>query len=145
MHREAPVAIVLAPMISLQSYVCGQWTAGSGDPVALHDPSTAEVIGDVRPGGVDFAASLDHARDVGGPALRALSFPQRAAALKAISKVIHANRDELIEIANGPPIQLADPAYNFARPGRFACVHKINFRVDQGSVSLRVRPRAPPS
>lgn len=86
-------------MISLQSYVCGQWTAGSGDPVALHDPSTAEVIGDVRPGGVDFAASLDHARDVGGPALRALTFPQRGEILKGISKVLHEHRDELIEIA----------------------------------------------
>lgn len=93
------VAIVFAPMTSLQSYVCGQWTAGSGDPVSLHDPSTEEAIGDVRPGGVDFEATLAHARTVGGPALRALSFQERGAILKGLSKVIHDHRDELIEIA----------------------------------------------
>jgi len=86
-------------MISLQSYACGQWTAGSGDPVALHDPSTEEVIGDVRPGGVDFAATLAHARKVGGPALRALTFAERGQILKGLSKVLHDHRDELIEIA----------------------------------------------
>ena len=86
-------------MTSLQNYVGGAWNAGEGDPVSLYDPSTEEVIGDVRPKGIDFAGVMRHAREVGGPALRALSFPQRAAALKAISKVIHANRDELIEIA----------------------------------------------
>ena len=86
-------------MTSLQSYVCGQWTAGSGDPVALHDPSTEAVIGDVRPAGVDFVATLEHARKVGGPALRALSFGQRAEILKGLSKIIHEHRDELIEIS----------------------------------------------
>ena len=99
MNPTALVAIVFAPMTSLQSYVCGQWTAGSGDPVALHDPSTEAIIGDVRPGGVDFAATLAHARTVGGPALRALTFQQRGQILKGLSKVIHEHRDELIEIA----------------------------------------------
>ncbi|MFT4842676.1 MAG: hypothetical protein ACI90M_003154, partial [Candidatus Azotimanducaceae bacterium] len=34
MIPTALLGIVFAPMTSLQSYVCGQWTAGSGDPVA---------------------------------------------------------------------------------------------------------------
>ncbi len=99
MHRGAHVAIVLAPMISLQSYVRGQWVAGSGDTKTLHDPSTEAVLGDVRQGGIDFAAALEHARKVGGPALRALTFPQRGELLKAISAKLHEHRDELIEIA----------------------------------------------
>ena len=86
-------------MISLQSYVGGRWVAGSGDPVTLHDPTTEAVLGDVRPGGIDFAAALVHARQVGGPALRAMTFAQRAEMLKGLSTVLHERRDELIEIA----------------------------------------------
>ncbi|MBL8737347.1 MAG: 3,4-dehydroadipyl-CoA semialdehyde dehydrogenase [Planctomycetes bacterium] len=86
-------------MTSLQNYVGGRWLAGSGDPKTLHEPATEAVLGDVRPGGVDFAAMLEHARKVGGPALRALTFPQRAERLKALAAKIHEHRDELIEIA----------------------------------------------
>ncbi|MFN7591440.1 MAG: 3,4-dehydroadipyl-CoA semialdehyde dehydrogenase [Planctomycetota bacterium] len=86
-------------MISLQSYVGGRWVAGSGDAKTLHDPATEAALGDVRPGGVDFAAVLDHARKVGGPALRALTFPQRAELLKNLSTKLHEHRDELIDIA----------------------------------------------
>jgi len=86
-------------MTSLQSYASGQWHAGTGDAKALHDPSTEEVLGDVRPGGIDFAAALAHARDQGGPALRAMDFAQRAAMLKALAAKLHEHRDELIEIS----------------------------------------------
>lgn len=86
-------------MISLQSYVQGRWVAGTGDPKTLHDPATEAVLGDVRPGGIDFAGVLTHARSVGGPALRALTFPQRGELLKALAAKIHEHRDELIDIA----------------------------------------------
>jgi oxepin-CoA hydrolase/3-oxo-5,6-dehydrosuberyl-CoA semialdehyde dehydrogenase len=86
-------------MIPLQSYVCGQWSAGSGEPIPLHDPSTEAVLGQTRPAGLDFAAMLTHAKSVGGPALRAMTLPQRAAALKALSARLHEHRDELIEIS----------------------------------------------
>jgi oxepin-CoA hydrolase/3-oxo-5,6-dehydrosuberyl-CoA semialdehyde dehydrogenase len=86
-------------MISLQSYVQGRWVAGGGDPKTLHDPATEAVLGDVRPGGIDFAGALAHARDVGGPALRALTFAQRGELLKSLSAKLHEHRDELIEIA----------------------------------------------
>lgn len=99
MNQEDLVVIVFPRMTSLQSYVCGEWTAGSGDPVTLHNPSTADAIGDVRPGGIDFAATLEHGRKIGGTALRAQSYQQRGEILKGLSKVIHEHRDELIEIA----------------------------------------------
>lgn len=86
-------------MISLQSYVQGRWTAGTGDAKTLHDPATEAVLGDVRQSGVDFAGALAHARGHGGPALRALTFPQRAELLKALSAKLHEHRDELIDIA----------------------------------------------
>ena len=86
-------------MTSLQSYVSGRWVAGTGDPKTLHDPATEAVLGDVRPGGVDFAAALAHARTQGGPALLAMGFQKRGEMLKGLSAKLHEHRDELLEIA----------------------------------------------
>jgi 3,4-dehydroadipyl-CoA semialdehyde dehydrogenase len=86
-------------MTSLQSYVCGRWVAGTGDAKTLHEPATAAVIGDVRPGGIDFAAAHQHAMQKGGPALRAMGFQKRGEMLKALAAKLHEHRDELIEIA----------------------------------------------
>jgi acyl-CoA reductase-like NAD-dependent aldehyde dehydrogenase len=86
-------------MIQLQSYVRGRWVAGSGDSKTLHDPATEAVLGEVRQGGIDFAEALAHANRTGGPALRAMTFPQRAEALKALSAKLHEHRDELLDIA----------------------------------------------
>ena len=86
-------------MTLLSSYVCGQWTAGSGDTKTLHDPATEAVLGSVHTAGVDFAAVLRHARAVGGPALRAIGFRARAELLGKLSAKLHEHRDELIEIS----------------------------------------------
>jgi oxepin-CoA hydrolase/3-oxo-5,6-dehydrosuberyl-CoA semialdehyde dehydrogenase len=86
-------------MITLQSYVCGAWLSGTGDAKTLHEPATEAVLGEVRPAGVDFAAALRHAREFGGPALRALGFQKRAEILKALAAKLHEHRDELIEIS----------------------------------------------
>jgi oxepin-CoA hydrolase/3-oxo-5,6-dehydrosuberyl-CoA semialdehyde dehydrogenase len=86
-------------MIALRNFVCDRWVDGTGEPKTLHDPTTEEALGEVRPGGVDFAAALAHARDAGGPALRALGFRARAGLLKALAGMLHEHRDELIEIS----------------------------------------------
>lgn len=86
-------------MTSLQSYVHGQWVSGTGDPKTLHDPATEAVLGDVRPGGIDFAAVLRHARERGGPALRAMGFQKRGEMLKAIAGKLHEHRDELLDLS----------------------------------------------
>jgi oxepin-CoA hydrolase/3-oxo-5,6-dehydrosuberyl-CoA semialdehyde dehydrogenase len=86
-------------METLKSFVQGRWTAGTERPVAVHDPTTEEPIAEVRQGGIDFAAVLAHARARGGPALRAMSFGQRAALLKRLSAAIHAEREALIELS----------------------------------------------
>ena len=49
-------------------------------------------------GGLDFGAMLRHARDVGGPALRKLTFHERARMLKALGLAIMARKEELYEL-----------------------------------------------
>ncbi len=90
-------------MFQLRSYVSGRWLAGSGAAQTLLNPTTEEPLAQASSEGLDFRAALDHARAVGGPALRAMSFAERGAALKAIADAIQGEREALLDlgIANG--------------------------------------------
>lgn len=85
-------------MTMLQSYLAGRWASGAGPGTPLVDPTREETIATASAVGLDRAAALTHARQVGGPALRAMGFPARAAALGKLAAAIHACREELIEI-----------------------------------------------
>ena len=99
-------------MITLTSYVCGEWREGDGEPRPLYNPATEEPIAQVTTAGIDFGAVATHARQVGGPALRSAGFAQRATWLKALSKTIHEHREELIELStqNGGNTRARRPA-----------------------------------
>src|SRR5690348_5798272 len=90
-------------MIELASFVSGKRKKGNGKADELVNPSTEEVLATTSTEGIDFGAALAYARDRGGPSLRAMTFVQRGALLRAMSRAMHAKRDELIAlaIANG--------------------------------------------
>ncbi len=89
--------------VALKSFISGKWQEGSGKPVTLLNPATEEPLAETSTGGVDFSAALEFARSVGGPALRSLSFAERAEKLQALYDVLFSHREEFIElsIANG--------------------------------------------
>lgn len=86
-------------MHTLKSYVCGRWHEATEGFRPLYDPSTEEEIARASSHGVDFGEVLAHAREVGGPALRALTFGERAGILHALSKALRAHRDELLDLS----------------------------------------------
>jgi oxepin-CoA hydrolase/3-oxo-5,6-dehydrosuberyl-CoA semialdehyde dehydrogenase len=87
-------------VITLQSHLGGRWVAGSPDSwQVLVNPATEEPLARAGSGGLDLAAALGHARRVGGPALRAMTFAGRGALLKAMSDALVAHRDELLDLA----------------------------------------------
>lgn len=90
-------------MLRLKSFVSGSWQEGSGPAATLLNPATEEPLAETGSDGIDFCAALDHARMVGGPALRAMTFTERAEKLQGIYDALFANREEFIElsIANG--------------------------------------------
>ena len=90
-------------MTVLESYLSGKWTRGKGREATLVNPATEEALATTTTEGLDFKGALAFARDKGGPALRAMTFEQRGEMIRAMSKAIHAHRDELIglAIANG--------------------------------------------
>ncbi|MFO7550327.1 MAG: phenylacetic acid degradation bifunctional protein PaaZ [Haliea sp.] len=85
--------------MKLQSYVSGQWQEGTGSGVTVCDAVTGEPVCDVSSEGVDFAAMVRHGRDVGGPALRAMTFHERAAALKAMAKHLMERKEDFYALS----------------------------------------------
>lgn len=83
---------------TLQSYLAGEWKPGEGDPIALVNPATEAVVAHAHRA-VDLGPALAYAREVGGPALRALPISERGARLKAMAKLLYEHREALIEIA----------------------------------------------
>jgi oxepin-CoA hydrolase/3-oxo-5,6-dehydrosuberyl-CoA semialdehyde dehydrogenase len=85
--------------MNLQSYVCGTWHSGRDTGVALRDATTGEVIAHASSAGIDFAAVLAHAREVGGPGLRALTFHERAGLLRALAKRLSELKEEFYSLS----------------------------------------------
>jgi oxepin-CoA hydrolase/3-oxo-5,6-dehydrosuberyl-CoA semialdehyde dehydrogenase len=86
-------------MTVLRSYVGGAWVAPSGDGRPALDAVTGEEIARVSSDGIDMAAALEYGRGTGGPALRALTFHQRAALLKSLGAVLREHREELYALS----------------------------------------------
>jgi len=86
-------------MLELRSYLQDTWVSGKGKTATLVNPSTEEPVATVSTEGLDFAGALTFARDRGGPALRKMSFKDRGEMIRAMSRAIHAHRDELILLA----------------------------------------------
>ncbi|MGH8200212.1 MAG: phenylacetic acid degradation bifunctional protein PaaZ [Steroidobacteraceae bacterium] len=94
--------------MQLESFIAGRWQAGAGTAVALRDATTGEVIANASSEGLDFAASLTHARAVGGANLRRLSFHERAALLKALAKHLSDKKEELYQLSYATGATKAD-------------------------------------
>ncbi|MFO0664596.1 MAG: 3,4-dehydroadipyl-CoA semialdehyde dehydrogenase [Polyangiaceae bacterium] len=86
-------------MMNLKSYVAGDWFEGKSSKATLVNPATEEVVAETSTEGIDFGKCLAYARDVGGPLLRGMTFKERGEVLRAMSKSIHAKRDELFQLA----------------------------------------------
>ena len=95
----------------LRSYVSGGWTAPpDGRPV--RDAVTGEEITRISSEGIDLAAALDYGRRVGGPALRALTFHERAALAKAVGGMLRDHRDELYALSARTGATLGDSKFD---------------------------------
>jgi oxepin-CoA hydrolase/3-oxo-5,6-dehydrosuberyl-CoA semialdehyde dehydrogenase len=81
--------------MQLQSFAAGKWQTGAGNAVALRDATTGAVVASASAEGLDYRAMVDHARKVGGPNLRRLTFHERAGLIKALAKRLGDFKDEL--------------------------------------------------
>ena len=94
--------------MQLQSYVAGRWLTGAGAGVALRDATTGEVIANATADGLDTQLMLTHAREVGGPNLRRLTFHERAALIKALARFLTDHKDEFYALSYATGATKAD-------------------------------------
>ena len=92
----------------LESYVGGQWVAGAKEGVPLLDASTGAPVAFIDATGIDFKAILAYGRDKGGPALRRLSFHERAAMLKALGQALMERKEEFYALSTATGATRAD-------------------------------------
>jgi len=85
--------------MKLPNYVSGQWSEGAGPGEPLIDPVTGDELARISSHGIDLAAALEYARSHGGPALRQLTYAQRADLLGKIADALAANRDEYFRLS----------------------------------------------
>ena len=83
----------------LQSYLGGKWQAGAGQGTALTNPTTGDTVAWASSKGLNLKEAFEYSRNVGGPALRKMSYSQRAELLAKIADALAARRDEWFEIS----------------------------------------------
>ena len=97
---------------TLRSYVAGRWHEPTEEGAPLHDAVTGEEVARVSSAGVDMAGVLDYGRRTGGPALRELTFHQRAALLKALASQLREHREELYALSARTGATLYDSKFD---------------------------------
>ena len=79
----------------VESFVAGEWVGPGAGSREIADAVTGRVFAEAGNRDLDFGAMLDFARSRGGPALRELSFHDRARMLKALAIYLNARKDQL--------------------------------------------------
>lgn len=86
-------------MQQLASYLCGVWQSGRGAERTIHHAVSGEALWSVTSEGLDMAAARRFAIEKGGNALRAMTFIQRAAMLKAVAKHLLAEKERFYTLS----------------------------------------------
>mgnify|MGYP001030301600 CR=1 FL=1 len=85
-------------MMQLQSFAAGSWISPGAEARPIYSAVTGEEI--ARAGNpLDTEAMLDFARNIGGPALRSLTFHDRARRLKALAIHLKEHKKPLYELS----------------------------------------------
>jgi oxepin-CoA hydrolase / 3-oxo-5,6-dehydrosuberyl-CoA semialdehyde dehydrogenase len=99
-------------MTVLRSYVSGAWTEPADDGRPVLDAVTGEEVARVSSAGIDLEAALGYGRITGGPALRELTFHQRAALLKSLGQLLREHRQELYALSARTGATLGDARFD---------------------------------
>ncbi|MGJ8605082.1 MAG: phenylacetic acid degradation bifunctional protein PaaZ [Marivita sp.] len=83
----------------VQSFIAGAWVAPDSSARDIADAVTGKVIARAGRASVDTGALIEHATRVGGPALRALTFHDRARMLKALALHLQGHKQLLYDLS----------------------------------------------
>ncbi len=80
---------------TLENYALGEWREGDGGYADIRSAVTGKTVAKTSSAGLDFKAMAAFAREVGGPALRKMTFQERAAMVKALGLALMERKEEL--------------------------------------------------
>lgn len=83
---------------TLQSRIAGRWIGREAAQV-LKSAVNGRPVYATHAEAIDFAEAVQHARRVGGPALLAMDFQERAARLKALAKFLAERKEQLYAVS----------------------------------------------
>jgi oxepin-CoA hydrolase/3-oxo-5,6-dehydrosuberyl-CoA semialdehyde dehydrogenase len=95
-------------MRDIQSFVCGGWIGPDSSARGVFDALDGTQIGVAGSLGFDRAGMVEYAKSVGGPALRAMTFHERAKMLKALALYLSEQKDALYEVSYATGATLRD-------------------------------------
>ena len=85
--------------MKLQSFAQNQWVDGNGKGKELLSAVDGSAVATISSDGLDFAAMLNYAREVGGPNLRKFTFHERALMLKELARHLDSNKKSFYELS----------------------------------------------
>jgi oxepin-CoA hydrolase/3-oxo-5,6-dehydrosuberyl-CoA semialdehyde dehydrogenase len=85
--------------MQLESFVENQWVAGTGKARTLASAVDGQPVATISSSGIDFGAMLHYARRRGGPALRTMTFHERALMLKALAQHLNEHKEEFYTLS----------------------------------------------
>ncbi|MEM5472238.1 phenylacetic acid degradation bifunctional protein PaaZ [Hoeflea sp. AS60] len=86
-------------LINVHSYLTGQWTAADDGARPIASAVTGQPLAIAGQASLNAQAMIDYARQKGGPALRAMTFHDRARMLKALALELGKFKDELYALS----------------------------------------------
>ncbi|MCI2399262.1 phenylacetic acid degradation bifunctional protein PaaZ [Aliiroseovarius subalbicans] len=86
-------------IMKVASFAAGQWVAPNSAARPIASAITGAQIAEAGNDQLDVQAMLDHARNVGGPALRAMGFHDRAKMLKALAMHLGQHKQALYDLS----------------------------------------------
>ena len=91
-----------------KSYALEKWVEGEGQGQVILHAVTGEPLGEVSSRGLDFKAMLNYARTIGGPAIRGMTFHERALLLKNMAKYLMERKEEFYTLSTATGATRAD-------------------------------------
>jgi oxepin-CoA hydrolase/3-oxo-5,6-dehydrosuberyl-CoA semialdehyde dehydrogenase len=85
-------------VVALASFSGGRWLPGGGG-TELFSAIDSSIVATLPAAANEPAAMLSYAREVGGPALRRLTFQERGKLLRGLADAITARKEELYELS----------------------------------------------
>ena len=99
-------------ILDVASFAAGEWIAPDAGAREVESAITGRVIARAGQDRLDTQSILDHARRVGGPALRRLTFHDRARMLKALAQHLNEHKQTLYDLSYDTGATLADHRFD---------------------------------